>query len=208
MSQAATPIRDLSRPTPGLVTPASRALSPEQQLEALRRVQAQADQRVKLGLQLFKAAEAHTSAHRQLLEEVKAEQSKFRTELQDDVSRSMESYDLAMEKLEDDLTGKLRALEDKIAQLQDDWKNAQSKIEGMLARSVSMLDQGRSLNDGKQTSRGSTVATAQSEGAAQITLPAHSEEPLAEINLQSTSLPIYTRVISKLREREDMPPAA
>ncbi len=208
MSQTTTPIRDLPKSAAGLLSPANRPLSPEQQLEALRRIQAQADQRVKLGLQLFKAAEAHTSAHRQLLEEVKAEQSKFRTELQDDMSKSLESYDLAMEKLEDDLTGKLRALEDKIARLQDDWKNAQNKIEGMLARSASMIDQGRSLNDGKEASRISADTTDQTEGITQTTPPTSSEESVTEINLQSTSLPIYTRVISKLREREDMPPAA
>ena len=56
------------------------------QLEALQRVQNQAEQRVRLGLQLFKAAEAHTMGQKEIIDELKAEREKFRDELSEDVT--------------------------------------------------------------------------------------------------------------------------
>lgn len=214
MSQATQTFRGLSRTTPTTLPAPRQPLTPEQQIDALRRVQAQADQRVKLGLQLFKAAEAHTSGHRQLLDEVKAEQSKFRAEMQGDLSKSLESYDLAMEKMEDDLTGKLRALEDKIARLQDDWKNAQGKIEGMLKRSESMLDQGRSLVEGSTPTRVPSVSPGAktqkgNEGIGDdISEDETTGSEPGDGTLATPRSPIYTHIIAKLREHEGVPPAA
>ena len=209
MSQATPTLRSMPRPSfaplPGIPR---QPLTPEQQLEAVRRVQAQAEQRVKLGVQLFKAAEANTSSHRQLLDEVKAEQSRFRTEIQSDVSKSLESYDLAMEKMEDDLTGKLRVLEDKIAQLQNDWQKAQGKIAGMLKRSEAMLEQGRGLVEGDAgAARVPSISPTRVEVREDASV-AGGEPPAGEALNADARTPIYRQVIAKLREREDTPPAA
>ena len=56
-------------------------MTPSQQLEALRRLQDQAEQRVKLGVELFRAAEAHTTYQDDLLAKIRSQQDRLVEEL-------------------------------------------------------------------------------------------------------------------------------
>ncbi len=120
-------------------------LTPAQQVAALNRIQSQAEQRVQLGVQLFKAAEAQTARHRELLDGVKSEQATFRAEMEEDVTRSLHAYDAWIGQIDTDLTSSIKELEDKMARLQKEWQGTQSRIEGMVARSERLLSQTRDL---------------------------------------------------------------
>ena len=120
-------------------------LSAKQQLEAVQRVQAQAEQRVKLGLQLFKAAEAHTAHQQDVLQQVKAEQARHRSELQEDVTRSLHAYDQWVGQIDESFTRAIEQLNDKVDKLQTQWEQAQKQIESMVRRSEALLDQARYL---------------------------------------------------------------
>lgn len=122
-------------------------LSPEEQLEALRRVQDQAEHRVRLGTQLFKAAEAYTSQHRLLFDQIKSEHETLRGQMRDDIARSFRQYDQWIANMDEQLTNSLRQLEDRMAKLQDQWSQTQKRIDDMLRRSESLLDQSRDLLD-------------------------------------------------------------
>src|SRR5689334_7797923 len=89
-------------------------LAPQQRLEALRRVQAQADQRVKLGMQLFKAAEAHTARHVTLLDQVKQEQAKLRQQVREEIAGSLSTYEERLTGIDQSVTDSVRKLEDKM----------------------------------------------------------------------------------------------
>jgi hypothetical protein len=118
-----------------------RALDAEQQLEALRRAQSQAEQRVKLGVQLFKAAEARTAQHRDDVEQLRKQQDQLREQLQQDIARSFQSYDQWIAKVDDTLTNSLKSIEDRIEQLQSRWKETEQRIATMIDRSQALLTQ-------------------------------------------------------------------
>ena len=141
MSQAALRITTNTGPAlPGLPRV---NLTPEQRLDALHRVQAQAEQRVKLGVTLFKAAEAHTSQYRKVLDELKAEQQEFRREIQNDAARTLHGYGQWMGDMEKDVANSLKSLEDRMGKLQSEWSQTQVRIEQMMKRSGAAVEQGR-----------------------------------------------------------------
>ncbi|MCE9590393.1 MAG: hypothetical protein K8S99_07700 [Planctomycetes bacterium] len=142
MSQAAT---RRSSPIPFPAPP--RALSPQEQLDALRRVQAQAEQRVYLGAQFFKAAEARTDQFREMIEKIKSEQDTLREELRDDMTKSLRTYDQWLGEIDQDLTTAIGTLEERVTKLQQEWAQAQQRIDSLLRRSEAMFDQTRMLND-------------------------------------------------------------
>jgi len=141
-SSSGHPKLTVDQALPGLP---KKRLTPEQQLDALKKVQARADHRAKLGAQFFKAAEAHLTHHQDWLEQIKKSQNELRQELQDDVAKSLRSYDQWMGKMDQDFTQSLERLEARIDELQTQWSQAQEKIESMMRRSEAMLDQGRYL---------------------------------------------------------------
>lgn len=120
-------------------------ITPVQQLEALRRVQVQAEQRVKLGVQLFKAAEAQTTQHRIMMEKLKTEQDKFREQMHQDLARSLQTYDQWVGQIDDNLTATLQKLENRIEQLQEQWSGSQDRIQTMIHRSEALLEQSMQL---------------------------------------------------------------
>lgn len=155
MSQAQKTIQLRSkRDLPGLP---DAPISPTDQLIALKRVQAQAEQRVKLGVQLFKAAEAHTTGQQVAINDLKDEQQKLRSELHEDVTKSLHAYDQWVGRIDESFTRAMQKLEGKIDTLEENWQNTQTRIEAMLRRSEALLDQSRYLND-----RPATNTTAQS----------------------------------------------
>ena len=100
-----------SRPLPGLP---KDSLSAQQQLDALRCVQNQAEQRVKLGMQLFKAAEARTSQYQAMLDQMKADQEALRTRMSQDMARSFQVYDKWVGQIDKTVTNTLGELEARI----------------------------------------------------------------------------------------------
>ncbi len=120
-------------------------LSPKQQLEALRRTEEAAEERVKMGVQLFKAAEQHTVRQQAMVDQIKADQEHLREEIRADVARSMQAYDQWVGKMDEDFTGALKGLEKRIDDLQAQWTKSQERIDNMMRRSESLLDQSRSM---------------------------------------------------------------
>jgi len=178
-----------------------RTLSVEEQLDALRRVQSQAEQRVKLGVQLFKAAEARTEEHRDILAQMKAEQDKLRDELQGDVSRSLHSYDQWLGKMDEDFTGAITQLEAKIEKMQAEWTQAQERIESMVRRSEAMLDQARCL---LEQETGQTVAKADVAAAA---VPAAPEKANVSLTIAAPPLPETITAAESAPPQQPAPPA-
>ncbi|XAL99535.1 hypothetical protein OT109_18395 [Phycisphaeraceae bacterium D3-23] len=122
-----------------------RPLTPEQQLAAVNKVQQQADHRIKLGQQLFKAAEARLSQHHDLLEQVRAEQQGLREQVQDDVAKSLQSYDQWMGRIDEGFTQAIRRLDERIDQTQRDLTESRGQMQQMLAQVGAMMDQTQQL---------------------------------------------------------------
>jgi flagellar biosynthesis chaperone FliJ len=116
-----------------------KPLTPEQQLEALSRVQSQAEARVELGLKLFKAAENHTRSQQKMLEQIKAEQQQLRDQVNEDVAKSLHAYDQWVGQMDENFTRSLQNLEAKIERLQENWMATQHRIEAMIERSAQMF---------------------------------------------------------------------
>lgn len=125
-------------------------LTPQQQLEALARVQNQAEQRVKLGLQLFKAAEAQTNSHREILEAITAEREKFRDELSQDVTRSLHAFDQWIGQMDDTFTQAFLTLGERVDAVEQKLTDSQRHLENMVNQTQKMLDQAMALLDGQQ----------------------------------------------------------
>lgn len=145
MSQTIRPSRtsdDPGRRLPGLPT---KALPPRQRIEALRRVDQEAEQRVKLGMQLYLAAEHQTMHQRELLEGVKAEQHRLKEKLEEDIARNMHAHDQWAGKIDAAFTDALHSLEKKIDNLQNQWSSTQQRIDTMMRRSEALLDQSRTM---------------------------------------------------------------
>ncbi|MBL4699814.1 MAG: hypothetical protein JKX85_01015 [Phycisphaeraceae bacterium] len=139
MSQTVDPF---AKVLPGLP---KRPLTAEQQLDAISRVQSQAESRVELGLKLFKAAENHTRSQQQMLEQIKTEQKQLRDQVQEDVARSLQTYDQWVGQIDDNFTKSMQQLESKIERLQENWMATQTRIEAMLERSAEMFAQSNNL---------------------------------------------------------------
>lgn len=124
-------------------------LSAEQQLKALRLVQDQAEQRVNLGMKLFKAAQTHATHQHELIQELKAHQEQMRQEMQHDIAASLQTYDQWMATFDENFTRKLHQLEEKIDQkidaLNEKWETTQQRIVEMVRRSETLLDQSRRM---------------------------------------------------------------
>lgn len=133
MSQTVNPLK---QSIPGLPR---KPLTPEQQLDAISRVQSQAEARVELGLKLFKAAENHTRSQQKMLEQIKQEQQQLREQVNEDVARSLHAYDQWVGQMDENFTRSLQNLEAKIEKLQENWMATQSRIEAMIERSAEMF---------------------------------------------------------------------
>jgi hypothetical protein len=129
-----------ARPLPGLPR---KALSPQEQMEALRQLQVQAEHRIKLGRQLFQAAESTTVQHRKDLEQLKAQQDDLREQLQQDMTKSFRQYDHWMGQVDDRLTRRMDEIDTRLQKLTSDWEEGQTRVEEMLLRAEKMLDQTR-----------------------------------------------------------------
>ncbi len=121
------------------------AMTSQEQLEALRRIQAQAEQRVKLGVQLFKAAEAKLSEQNDVLEQMKKEQSGLREQINEDFTRSLHAYDQWVGQIDENFTHAIRNLEKRMDAMESEWAKSSATINMMVKRSEEMLSQSRKL---------------------------------------------------------------
>jgi len=120
-------------------------LSPTEQLEALRRVQAQAEQRIKLGQQLFKAAEAHVTQQHVVIQQLKQQQQQLRQQVQEDVARSLQTYDQWIGRIDENFTHAMQALEEKLESLEVKWTQTEQRIAALTRRAEALLEQSRTL---------------------------------------------------------------
>ena len=143
---------DPSKTTPSNPSPAEllakmprRPLSVEQQAVALEKVQQQATQRVKLGQQLFEAADARLKQHQKVLDEINDQQKILREQVQDDVAKSLQSYDQWMGRIDESFTKSIRDLSHRLDQLEDRVDGSQQEMQDMLAKAGSLLQQTQAL---------------------------------------------------------------
>ena len=160
------------------LSPPRGPLSPKQQSEAIRRVTEQAQQRVQLGMQLFKAAEAYTTHQQDLLREFKGQQESLRDQIQKDVASTLQTYDQWMARFDQSFTRSLAKLEKKVDTLQHQWEASQLQIATLTRRAESLLDQSRVLLESISQKAASSkaapakpVATAKATPAKQQTKP-------------------------------------
>lgn len=120
-------------------------LTPEQQMQALKRVQAQAEQRVKLGMQLFKAAEARLSNQTDIVQQIKTLQKQLREQVNNDVAQSLHQYDQWIGQIDESFTTAIRKLEEKVDAVQANISKSEARMRDMLDRAEALLDQSRNL---------------------------------------------------------------
>lgn len=116
-------------------------MSVEQQLEAIRKIQSQAEQRVKLGMQLFKAAESRIAAQNDILDKVRQSQANIREKINEDVTRTLHSYDQWIGQIDESFTHALREMAERIDQLQVNSDSMQDKIDQLINRAEGLLEQ-------------------------------------------------------------------
>jgi hypothetical protein len=131
------------QPTPDLEPHAT--VTRQQEMEALRRVQAQAEQRVQLGLKLFRAAETQVFSYQHLLDRVKSHQQELRQRVKQDMADSLRQYDTRVGDVEDKVTSTLAQLEQRMSQLNHDWSEARQRLEAMMRRTEALLEHSRML---------------------------------------------------------------
>ncbi|MBX2851731.1 MAG: hypothetical protein KTR15_08305 [Phycisphaeraceae bacterium] len=122
-----------------------RPLSVEQQAVALEKVQQQATQRVKLGQQLFEAADARLKQHQKILDEINGQQAILREQVQDDVAKSLQTYDQWMGRIDESFTKSIRGLTQRLDQLEERVDGAQNEMQDMLAKAGALLQQTQDL---------------------------------------------------------------
>jgi len=139
MAASSTTTAQTSRHTalPGMPR---KPLDATKQLEAIRRVQSQAENRIKLGLQLFKAAEGHTSRRRDILEDIKTDQKNIRDQLQSEMVENFQRYEHRIDSFDDKVTRTIESLDKRIGQLQEEFAAAETRIQTLLQRAEQLLD--------------------------------------------------------------------
>ena len=102
-------------------------------------MQAQAEQRIALGKQLFKAAEARIQAESDVLGQVRKEQAGLREQLHREFTESLHSYDQWLGQMDENFTVAIRALEEKIDAVAAQVESDRHRAEQMLHRAEAML---------------------------------------------------------------------
>ncbi|MGB0767923.1 MAG: hypothetical protein ACPGYV_09455 [Phycisphaeraceae bacterium] len=122
-----------------------RPLSAEQQAAAIEKVQQQATQRVKLGQQLFEAADARLKQHQKVLDEINDQQRILREQVQDDVAKSLQTYDQWMGRIDESFTKSIRDVTARLDQLEERVDGSHHEMQDMLAKATALLDQTQML---------------------------------------------------------------
>lgn len=136
-----------SGPTPAelLAKMPRRPMTPEQQAAALEKVQQQASQRVKLGQQLFQAAENRLKQHQQVLKEIQDQQQILRDKVQEDVARSLQTYDQWMGQIDESFTKAIADLNMRLDVLETRFDSSRDEMEAMIDKAAGLLSQTQGL---------------------------------------------------------------
>lgn len=134
-------------PTPAelLARMPRRPLTPEQQMTAIEKVQQQATQRVKLGQQLFEAADARLKQHQEVLKEIQDQQHVLREQVQDDVAKSLQSYDQWMGKIDESFTKAIKQVNERLDQLELRVDASRGELEVMIEKATALMGQTQGL---------------------------------------------------------------
>ncbi|MFN3167334.1 MAG: hypothetical protein ACE37H_09755 [Phycisphaeraceae bacterium] len=134
-------------PTPAelLAKMPRRPMTAEQQAAALEKVQQQATQRVKLGQQLFEAAEAKLKQHQQVLDEINQQQERLREKVQEDVAKSLQSYDQWMGRIDESFTKAIADLGGRLDILEARVDASRGDMQAMIANAGALLEQTQAL---------------------------------------------------------------
>lgn len=127
------------------ITGRAGSLSTNEKLTALKQVQAQAEQRIKLGTQLLKAAEAHTSQSQSVIDKVRSEQNHLRDKLEQDVTKALNHYDEWIGTTEESLTNRMDNVEHRLESLSQQWEESEQRLTRMIKRAEALFDQSRSM---------------------------------------------------------------
>lgn len=119
--------------------------SPQQHLEAIQRVNAQAQQRVELGAKLFKAAETYTSRNQELLRLFNEQQAQLRQEVRAEIAASLSTHNQQVSSLEQNVSDTLANFEKKIDAIQQQWSVTERQLGVMIQQAQTMVDQGKRL---------------------------------------------------------------
>lgn len=139
--------------------PPQMRLTPQQQIEALRRIQTQAEHRVKLGMQLFKAAEAHTSHQSNLLEQLKHDLDRQWVELKRDMAEQSQRSLRWLERIDDHCSTAMQKLDAKLDTVYQTCRASEKRIESLVIRAETLLAQSLALVDAMQDRLSSVTAT-------------------------------------------------
>lgn len=122
-----------------------RPLNAEQQASAIEKVQQQATERVKLGQQLFEAADARLKQHQKVLDEINDQQRILREQVQDDVAKSLVTYDQWMGRIDESFTKAIRDMTQRLDQLEERVDGSHSEMQDMLGKAGALLEQTQTL---------------------------------------------------------------
>ncbi len=125
-----------------------RPMSAEQQAAALQkvqRIQQQATERVKLGQQLFDAAESRLKQHQGVLKEIQDQQQRLREQVQEDVAKSLQSYDQWMGRIDESFTNAIKELNQRIDLLETRIDCSHGDMERMIGKAGALLEQTQGL---------------------------------------------------------------
>jgi len=188
-----------TRPEAPLLGLPRQPLTPQQQLEAVRRMQNQAEQRVKLGMQLFKAVEARVADQRDVLGAIRQQEQQLRDSVNEDVAKSLQQYDQWIGRIDENFTKAMRQLEQRFADLERTVTEQQAQMHAMLQRAENMLGQARQKLDTPPPASPSrpkfTLDTAKPPAPASL-----APEPAGDGAFDDK---IYSHLLRRLRQPDD-----
>lgn len=168
-------------------------LSTDEKLAAMKRLQSQAEHRIKLGTQLLKAAEAHTSQSQSVIDQVRSEQNQLRDKLEQDVTQALHHYDDWIGNVEESLTGRLDQIERRIETMAAQSEASEQRLTRMIKRAEALFDQSRSMLE--------NVKTAISRKKA-IRPTVNTTKAPAQVELDTEPTMLYGKLMGKLYDRE------
>lgn len=185
-----------------------KKLSPKEALAALRRVQDQAEHRIKLGTQLLKAAEAQAGNNLTFVEQMRAEQDELRRRFERDLTRRIEDeYGRIGQRLDATETGVARRMDEVEKKLNEALASQQAmeqRVSRLLIRAEAMFDQSRLLLE-KAHTRLDRLTCNRRAGAApgdQLKIAPQPEPPALSISASSRD----DDIIEAKADDEPLPP--
>ncbi len=114
-------------------------LTPEQQALALRKLHAQAEQRVQLGSKLLEAADARLQQHQSALDVVRQENAQLREAMRQEFAESIETAQSWQQESELRLTERVEAVEQRLTTMETQWAASIGQLEAALAQAQGLL---------------------------------------------------------------------